>query len=139
MKVVINKCYGGFGLSEAGYKKYAELKGITLYPEEGKFGLTTYWTVPKEDRVGILSDDEFYKASMEERKKSNKRCSALTIYCNDIERDDEYLVKVVEELGEKADGDFAELAVVNIPDGVEWEIDEYDGIESIHEIHRSWY
>ncbi len=31
MKVVINRCFGGFGLSHEGILKYAEIKGITLY------------------------------------------------------------------------------------------------------------
>ena len=28
--------------------------------------------------------------------------------------------------------------IIEIPDDIEWEIDNYDGIESIHEKHRSW-
>ena len=28
VKIVINRCYGGFGLSEAAENRYAELKGI---------------------------------------------------------------------------------------------------------------
>jgi hypothetical protein len=54
-------------------------------------------------------------------------------------RTDAKLVECVETLGEKADGRFAELKVVEIPDDVEWEIDEYDGLETIHEVHRVWY
>jgi hypothetical protein len=30
MKVVINDCYGGFGLSDEGVARYAEIKGVTL-------------------------------------------------------------------------------------------------------------
>ena len=30
MKVVYNNCYGGFGLSTAGLKRYAELKGSPI-------------------------------------------------------------------------------------------------------------
>jgi hypothetical protein len=48
------------------------------------------------------------------------------------------LVQVIEELGEEANGSHAKLEVIEIPDGVEYTIDEYDGIESIHEKHRSW-
>jgi hypothetical protein len=44
----------------------------------------------------------------------------------------------VEELGDKASGQFAELVVVEIPDGVDYEIDEYDGNEHIAEKHRTW-
>jgi hypothetical protein len=53
-------------------------------------------------------------------------------------RTDPELVRVVEELGGAADGAHAKLKVVEIPDGVEFDIDEYDGIESIHERHQSW-
>jgi hypothetical protein len=49
------------------------------------------------------------------------------------------LIKVIEEIGLKeASGSHAELRIAEIPDDVEWEIDEYDGIESVHEVHRSW-
>ena len=44
----------------------------------------------------------------------------------DIERNNQYLVRVVEELGDSASGRFAELKVVDIPDDVEWQIDFYD-------------
>ena len=60
------------------------------------------------------------------------------IYPYDIGRDDPSLVQVVEELGEQSWGDYAELKVVEIPDDVEWTIEDYDGMESIHEVHRSW-
>jgi len=53
-------------------------------------------------------------------------------------RDDPFLVAAVEALGEKASGDLAALKVVEIPDGVEWEIEEYDGNEHIAEKHRCW-
>ena len=43
-----------------------------------------------------------------------------------------------EELGAEANGDHASLVVVEIPDNVKYEIDEYNGQESIHEVHRSW-
>jgi hypothetical protein len=49
-----------------------------------------------------------------------------------------HLVRVVEEMGRKADGPFAELAVVEVPDEVQWEIAEYDGKEWVAEAHRRW-
>lgn len=55
-----------------------------------------------------------------------------------IARDDPYLVKIVEELGEKADGDFARLKIVEIPADVDWQICEYDGREWVAEQHRIW-
>ena len=57
---------------------------------------------------------------------------------HDIKRDEPILIKVVEELGEAAAGRHAKLKIVEIPDGVVWELDEYDGMESIDEVHQSW-
>ena len=59
-------------------------------------------------------------------------------YCWDIERDDPFLVKVVETLGKKANGRFARLKVVDIPEDVDWQIEEYDGLEWVAEMHRTW-
>jgi hypothetical protein len=56
----------------------------------------------------------------------------------DIERNDKNLVATVRGLGEKANGRFSELKIVEIPDGTDYEIDEYDGMESIEEKHQSW-
>ncbi|GAH32471.1 unnamed protein product [marine sediment metagenome] len=54
-------------------------------------------------------------------------------------RADPSLIAAIEAVGEdNAGGVHASLRVVEIPDGVEWDIDEYDGQETIHEVHRSW-
>lgn len=59
---------------------------------------------------------------------------------NDDEyRADERLIKAVEKLGIEASENDSELKIVEIPDDMEWEIDEYDGKESVHEKHRVWY
>lgn len=55
------------------------------------------------------------------------------------DRDNPKIVEVVEKLGKKANGYCADLKVVEIPDGIEYEIDEYDGLEHIAEKHRTWY
>jgi len=57
----------------------------------------------------------------------------------DIERDDPALVQLVEENKDKYEGSYASLKVVEIPDDVEWEIEEYDGKEWVAEKHRTWY
>lgn len=53
-------------------------------------------------------------------------------------RENPYLAQAVEELGDKANSRFSKLVVVDIPDGIEYEIDEYDGYETAREVHRSW-
>ena len=55
-----------------------------------------------------------------------------------IPRDCETLVQIVQELGKKADGDFSELGIVEVPEEVEWQIDDYDGQEWVAEKHRTW-
>jgi hypothetical protein len=44
----------------------------------------------------------------------------------------------VRELGADADTRFAKLKIVEVPYGVEWTIEEYDGVEWVAEKHRKW-
>jgi hypothetical protein len=55
-----------------------------------------------------------------------------------LSRNDPDLVAAVEELGADASSRYAELKVVDVPDEVDWYISEYDGLEEVHERHRSW-
>lgn len=128
MKIAINTKHGGFGLSEKAVMRYAELAGMTLYPEKTKFGYTEYYKVPKEEFDKIKSENP----------KAYSIHNSLMFFDSRIERDDRLLVRVVEELGIEADGDCAKLKVVKIPDDFLWEIEEYDGMETIVEHHRSW-
>lgn len=57
---------------------------------------------------------------------------------NDETRAAPELVQVVEELGNDASDEFAALIVVEIPNDVEWYISDYDGLETIEEVHGSW-
>lgn len=57
-----------------------------------------------------------------------------------FERNDPKLVECVETLGtQKASGLFADLGIAEIPDDVDWEIEEYDGKERVVEVPRTWY
>ena len=56
----------------------------------------------------------------------------------DNNRTDPKLVECIETLGDIANGSSAKLKVVEIPDDVKWCIEEYDGIEWISEVHRTW-
>jgi hypothetical protein len=59
-------------------------------------------------------------------------------YDGEISRDCPRLVAVVQALGEDADGPYAQLKIVTIPDDVTWTIMEYDGAEWVAEAHRTW-
>jgi hypothetical protein len=77
--------------------------------------------------------------AMEEIKKLNPELGSL--YCRDDNlRTDPIVISVVERLGKKANGEFAKLEIIEIPfeDSEGWYIDEYDGMETIRENHRSW-
>ena len=141
MKIVINRCYGGFGISHEGMMRYFEIKGQKVWPEQSKdlWKFWTYWTVPPENRPESKEGDDFYKLPLEERAAYNKAHSELTLYERNISRNDPALVQMVEELGKKADGEHAELVIVEIPNDISWDIAEYDGMERVEEKHRAWY
>jgi hypothetical protein len=140
MKIVINNCFGGFGLSHEAVLRYAELKGITLYPEknDNSFGIVTYWKSDKNSRPETKEGDAFYSMPLEERQKYNAMTDEQLFYERGILRDDVALVKVVEEMGAAANSRYSDLKVVEIPDNVEWQIEEYDGNEWVAEKHRTW-
>jgi len=69
---------------------------------------------------------------------SKKTCDTDYGYINDITRDDAVLVAVVAKLKKKANNAHSNLKIVSIPDGVEWQVEEYDGSEWIAEKHRTW-
>ena len=133
-KIVINKCYGGFGLSEEGVLRYLEIKGQKVWPEYNKhFNLLgpTYWLVPPgPDRVEEATD-KWHSMTMEERQAHNDRWSKQVFYDREVARDDPVLAQVVEELGDQANGRHASLKVVEIPNDVRWTIEEYDGTDWI--------
>lgn len=137
-KIVYNGCFGGFGLSEKAVLRYAEIKGFKVYPKKEGI-LTIYYLVPEGERFPFDKYDRIWHQLTEETKQEYNRAYGKQIFNeNDIDRDDETLVQVVEELGKDANGTCADLVIVEIPDDVEWEITEYDGNETVEEVHRSW-
>jgi len=83
MKIVINRCYGGFGLSNIAIKMLKNIKNDNNFDVRG------------------------------------------------VDRTDKDLIDIVEKLGEKANAQFSKLSIVEIPDGIEYEITNYHGIETV--------
>lgn len=54
------------------------------------------------------------------------------------DRHNPLLLQVFDEMGQGAAGSFCKLKVVEIPDDVDYEIEEYDGAEWVAEKHRTW-
>lgn len=128
-KIAYSARYGGFGLSEDGLRRYAEIKGLTLYPEEGEFGMVVWWVVPPENRPRELNN--WASATRAERIAHNEAYKAARLYDKDIPRTDPALIQVIEEMGEKANSRFSNLKIADVPSGGKYRIDEYDGFESV--------
>jgi len=132
MKVVINKCYGGFSLSYKGVMKYAELKGIELYPYIDEIHKEVYKEKATLDNPSVLV--HYSTVPVKNKDELNKNYFSD----RDIARTDGFLIKTIELLGDRVNNRCSKLEIVEIPDGVEWQIEEYDGIEWIAEKHRTW-
>lgn len=153
MKIVINRCYGGFSLSPLAVQEIAKAQGRECYffvthakdimkhvpaslEEASKTFMFSAFDIPNPDEA--LRTDNFYELTLEERKASNEKYASHSLKDSDIDRTDPTLLEVVERLGKAANGRCADLEIIEIPDGVQWEIDEYDGMETVDEVHRSW-
>lgn len=129
MKVVINKCYGGFGISVQALAEliYRQAEGVEKHPI-----------------------NEWYDKELPERYKEFGKYKVE--HFDDSMYDDEYvytwdrsnrtdpkLIMLIEEKGSDWVSDrHANLKIVEIPDDVDWQIEEYDGMEWIAEVHRTW-
>ena len=113
VKIVINSDYGGFSLSDEAILEYGKRKGLNLVKDEN-----TTWSI-----------SIFYKDSV----------APENYFCErELERNDPILIEVVESLGAAGNGEHASLKIVEIPEDVEWYIEEYDGTEWVAEKHRTW-
>lgn len=166
MKVVINSCYGGFSLSPRAVQRLAELQGRKCYfyrnartadnrPDFDRYERITVeeadsdfmwfaFDVPDAERTICVryTKEEWRAATDEQRKAWNEEYSRHQLDGRDWVRHDPLLVQVVEELGgehrQGASGKCAKLSIVEIPDDVDYEIAEYDGLEHVAEKHRTW-
>ena len=136
MKIVINDCFGGFGLSHKAVMLYAELKGITLYPFVNKDKKLDGKFKPYEDGDKILFSTPYY--STRPLSENGEYEENSWFRPDDIDRTNEHLIQVVEKLGKEANGECASLKIIEIPDDIDYVIDEYDGNETVQESHRSW-
>ena len=126
-KIVYNACYGGYSLSREAMMRYAEIKGITLYPRM-TYGVAQYFLCPPEEYDRIHAEESASFTAYADR---YKRSNELYFSYSRISRTDPVLVQVVEELGEKANGLCADLQIRELPAGTLYRIDEYDGNESV--------
>ena len=140
-KIVINSCFGGFGLSAQAEKRYLELIGKKqfLYKQtKYKFQDGKNEFRKANGKADTLSTFTFTQNQGKKFDEIGDWEKAGYFYHTDIPRDDPNLIKVIEEMGEKANGSRAKLTIVEIPDDVDWKIEEYGGNEWVSEKHRTW-
>jgi len=122
MKIAINSQYGGFGLSS---------KAVNLLFARGSQHVKII--EPKCENQQLL-DAMIHLGAFA----LTENGEYLSEDFRSEHRDDPLLIAVIEELGQEADGPHARLKIVEIPGGVEWKIEEYDGAEWVAEKHRTW-
>ena len=141
MKIIKNTCFGGYGLSIKAKIAVAKKKGKDIYffsmnkeplthkeALEGKQTLVFDYTVPDPYERGI---DKRGKNGL--YTEANKISKEISMDFDD--RTDKDIIAIVEKLGKEAGGRSANLVVCEIPDDIEYEICEYDGMEHIAEAH----
>ncbi len=144
MKVAYNGCFGGFGLSVLALTRFAEMKGISLtwYHQTGyrHNGDESYVKVNIDD-LGKVSSFSHYAMIKDLGDVIDKLPTDMHYYPSfyeDESRCDPHLIEVIETLGKAANGMCASLLIAEIPDGVSFEITEYDGNEDVVPPRQSW-
>jgi len=124
MKIAINKCYGGFGLSDAAAIKCIE-RGMTCKNAKTEQDDSDFDTCDFHYHSSKIFDQHYYIND-----------------CRNIEfRTNSILIGVIEEMGDEASGEYGDVKIIDLPDNVttdDIQIEEYDGQEWIAEKHRMW-
>lgn len=148
MKVVINRCYGGFSLSTKAVEMVMNKKGLDCFRyvqtkynnKDGVDEFTRYNRFEAEEYMNQeLSLDKLLLVYHYARDLGEKVEELVDegFWCEKyLERDDADLVAVAEELGEKANGKTAKLKVVEIDDDMKWCIESCKGVETICKARR---
>lgn len=136
-KVILNKCYGGFQVSDKAYQLYAKKKGLELFKYDMEFRDKRFF-YKKSTKQDNLFSTYFTKDFGEGGEISNEDYKRYHLYLKTENREDPILIEVVEELGKEASDSCGNLIVVEIPKDLEYVIDDYDGIEILHEKVQEW-
>ena len=138
MKIVLNGCYGGFGLSYYAQALYLMAQDKIPYFYQD---ISTYTSDYKRDHcykrlnvneVNQLNGQSYIYCTATHQAPTIFEFPKDIINFSDIDRADPLLVSIVETIGsDAASGRFAQLYIEEIPDGTLYQIDNYDGMESL--------
>jgi len=135
MKIVINKGHGGFCLSTKAMKKLFESINFEIfgYSDDGSENRTVNRRYHDDDMHVYWSTTD-----LGDNPTNDELMSAKLMDADDFSRSNLWLIDVIEEFGESAEGPYCDFKIVDIPDDVEWEIQSCEGIEWVAEKHRTW-
>jgi hypothetical protein len=119
MKVILNKCFGGFGVSEMGIRHCRE-KGAAWAQWPNSYLKGEFFSEDDGSPSAMTCDSAWVA---EGREAGARECP--------------HLIALIES-GAYKDDHCSRLKVVEIPDGVTYEIDDYDGQESIGQPRTVW-
>lgn len=125
MKIVINRSYGGFGLSFEAVLLYAKIKNLKLYPYK-LWSSGVYKKVyhsMENDCIWLLNDhgDIYISKGID--------YDIFSPYC--IDRADMALVETIHQLKARANGVYSKLKIIELPDNAEYSIRHRHGMERI--------
>ena len=144
MKIVINACYGGFSLSPESMIEYYKRKGRDCYfftfrrKPGGDIDFSKFDSASPKDVENRLIFSAFDVPNPNDFRDDDEWYGQHCLSQYEYDRTDTDLIDVVEKLGGDSSGRGGDLRVIEIPDGVEWTIEEYDGREWVAEKHRTW-
>jgi len=137
-KIVIHKGYGGFNLSYKLIMRYAKLAMFNVYAYKCDYKSdykNCEYIKLTEDEINYIDQDEIYYLYNNENVVTSEDSDDL--YLQSIDRSDCRLIMALEEMPDEMEK--CELKIVEIPDAVDWYIEEDDsGYEWIAERHRTW-
>jgi len=116
MKIAINVRHGGFGLSDKACQWLIDNKG---------------WTVTDYKDGDYANPDADFVSTKNAEFSFREKYHLVQSESSKSFRNNPDLIEVIETLGAEANGNFADLEIVEIPDDVDWQIEEYDGVEWI--------
>ena len=136
MKIVLNGCYGGFGLSYEAMALCLHAKNREAFFYADISTYDDYTKVHKYKRVTLpeIRSSQYYMiyCTTTDQGEYLFKFPEDVVNLNAVDRTDPTLISVVEIMGpQAASGRFASLYIEEIPVDTQYRIDEYDGIESI--------
>ena len=152
MRVVINNAPGGFGISNEALIRLIErgaaivievpcscpldpesvrlvrLSAIAVGPGETAYPVLAKLYPLRDGFIGYHGCEGVV----------GKDGAVYGLASGDAVRADADLVAVVREMGKDANDEHSALLVIEIPDNIDWYIEDQQGIEEVHEEHRTW-